>query len=197
MLKFDYWSSILTALAFVFFISIDLISIEKLDKSAFWLLISYLLSQLLLPYFKLYFFREAIIFDFVGVYSAGGADDFYLGEIKERKGMRRLIGSLKRNYKVVLFTNNNWVAHQGFSRKFGLNDLFDFEYASSLIGMKKPGAEAFIEVCRRINVSPRNAVMVDDTLENLTGAKKAGLRAVHFESIEQCQSAFRSMGIKF
>ncbi|MFH1257663.1 MAG: HAD-IA family hydrolase [Candidatus Micrarchaeota archaeon] len=197
MFRSDYWTGVMTAIIFVAALFTFEAPFDNLNTIALWLLISYLVSLFIYPYFKLLFFRKAVILDFVGVVSAGTADDYYKGVLHERRGMRQLINRLKKNNKVVLFTNNNWEAHEPFSRRMGLNSLFDFEFASSIIGMKKPDAQAYKEICRRIWVSPQNAVMVDDQPENLDGAKKAGLGGIHFQSLEQCEKALHERGYQF
>ncbi|MFH0972029.1 MAG: HAD-IA family hydrolase [Candidatus Micrarchaeota archaeon] len=197
MFRSDYWTIVLTAAIYILAAASGVMNFESINNLLIWLLIAYMAALLVYPYFKKYLFGRAIIFDFVGVVSAGTADDYYRGVIHERRGMRQLIQRLKRNYKVVLFTNNNWEAHEPFSRRLGLNTLFDFEFASSTIGMKKPDGQAYREICRRVGVSPKNAIMVDDAAENLTGAKQAGLQTIHFLSLEQCEKALRDMGVRF
>ncbi len=196
MFRSDYWTTVLTAILYVLFLAVDWVDISNLNNLSLWLVIAYLLVLLIYPYFKLIFFPKAVIFDFVGVFTAGDADEYYKGTIQERRGMRNLISRLKKNNKVVLFTNNNWEAHEPFSRRFGLATLFDFEFASSIIGMKKPDGQAYREICRRVWVSPKNAVMVDDTAENLAGATTIGMKTVHFQSLEQCEKELLKLGYR-
>ena len=66
------------------------------------------------------------------------------------------------------------------------NNIFDFEnqffekaYYSFELGMRKPDSEIFQFVLQDSNLSAEASLFIDDKIENVEGAKQAGLNAYH------------------
>lgn len=66
-----------------------------------------------------------------------------------------------------------------------LQELFDVRLISAELGRCKPDQEVYLETCRRLGVAPEEAVFVDDSSSNCSGARAAGLRAVQYQSFTQ------------
>ena len=83
------------------------------------------------------------------------------------------------------FTNTNpthlaaWKA--GFPAAF---NGFDKYFISSDLGVRKPERRAFDAITADIGVAHEQILFFDDTLENITGAREAGLQAVYVQSPE-------------
>ena len=83
------------------------------------------------------------------------------------------------------FTNTNpthlaaWKA--GFPAAF---NGFDKTFISSDLGVRKPERRAFDAITADIGVAHEQILFFDDTLENITGAREAGLQAVYVQSPE-------------
>lgn len=60
----------------------------------------------------------------------------------------------------------------------GVYDSFDAFVISSLVGTTKPDAKMYLTALEKLNVSPENAVFVDDNPTNCVGAMKVGVHAV-------------------
>ncbi|MGH7502368.1 MAG: HAD family hydrolase [Longimicrobiales bacterium] len=75
---------------------------------------------------------------------------------------------------------SNWhcgLAH--FCVELGIGDQLDHVLASAEVGAAKPDPEIFAEACRRLGTSPARTLHVGDTiLDDVEGAKRAGLQAV-------------------
>lgn len=54
----------------------------------------------------------------------------------------------------------------------------DETYYSCAMGLRKPDPEIFIEVCKREQVVPQEAVLFDDSAQNVQAARQLGCRAV-------------------
>ena len=50
------------------------------------------------------------------------------------------------------------------------------------MGSTSPSAGVYAHVSRKLGLLPQEWLFVDDTLENLLGAKSAGIRAHHFKA---------------
>jgi putative hydrolase of the HAD superfamily len=78
------------------------------------------------------------------------------------------------------FTNSNR-SHQA-ARNAAYPEVagaFDRVFVSSDLGLRKPESAAFEAVARSIGVEPAATLFFDDTVENIEGARDAGLQAVH------------------
>ncbi|HLC48105.1 MAG TPA: HAD-IA family hydrolase [Candidatus Norongarragalinales archaeon] len=197
LFRWDYWTIRLGIIAAVLLFFSGWVFLQEPRDYFIWLGLSYLLAVWIHPYFKKYFFRRTVIFDYVGVVNVGTDEDYYIGNIFVRPGMRELIERLKVSNKVSIFTNNPWEAHMAFSRKLGLDTLFDFQFSSGLVHSRKPNAEAYRLVLAGLSSSPHNSVMIDDRPENLTGAKEIGMHTIVFKNMEQLQADLRALGYKF
>jgi glucose-1-phosphatase len=81
---------------------------------------------------------------------------------------------------IYLFSNTNPAHEACWVPKFA-EALTPFRklYLSSTIGLRKPDREAFDYVARDMGVAPGRILFFDDALENVEGARRAGLQAVH------------------
>lgn len=97
--------------------------------------------------------------------------------------------SLKKKYKLYLLSNTNYIHFKEFSKiyeqtvsKEPFESLFDKVYFSHEIGLRKPDVEPFQFVVKENNLIPEQTLFIDDSLQNVEGARKAGLKAIHFTS---------------
>ena len=66
---------------------------------------------------------------------------------------------------------------------------FDRIFISSDLGLRKPELRAFAAIADQIGTTCREILFFDDTLENIEGAKQAGLQTVHVRSPADIQQA--------
>lgn len=95
---------------------------------------------------------------------------------------------LKRNFKIVLFSNNYEDLFTHYQELYDFKKYFDFTFSSSAIGHKKPEPEAFQHVLRELNANPDEVVFVDDKEKNVVGASDLGIPTVHFKNYQQFKS---------
>ncbi len=94
---------------------------------------------------------------------------------------------LKKRYKLYLLSNTNYIHLKEFNKiyqqtvsKEPFDSLFDKVYFSHEIGLRKPDIEPFLVVVNENNLIPSQTLFIDDSKQNVEGAKKAGLQAIHF-----------------
>ncbi len=93
----------------------------------------------------------------------------------------------KNCYRTFLYSNINDLHYQGVvaigQQQHG-NDFFagcfDKEYYSHLLGHRKPDASGFLKIIEENNLRPEQTVFIDDLAINIEGAKKVGLKTIHF-----------------
>ncbi len=104
--------------------------------------------------------------------------------INEIAGISKLLSDLKDKIPIYVFSNTNHL-HQSYWLKKFKTVLSNFEtiFTSSDIGKRKPELEAFQTVADLIGFGLSQIVFFDDLRENINGAKRAGLKTVHVQSI--------------
>lgn len=92
-----------------------------------------------------------------------------------------LVHGLRREgYGVHLATNQEQYRGGHMRTVLGYDDLFDVSCYSYDVGAIKPDAAFFGEAVRRIGTQASNVLFIDDTDENVLGARRAGLAAEHW-----------------
>ena len=95
---------------------------------------------------------------------------------------------LKPSHRLFLLSNTNAIHEKAFTeimfRDFGKNVLeenFEKIYFSHHIHMRKPDLEIFGKVMNENNLLPEETLFVDDSMQHIEGAKKAGLQTLFVE----------------
>ena len=122
-----------------------------------------------------------------------GWNEIFVGEVPE---VGPLLASLARSFPLYAFSNTN-TAHRTFwqARYAGILAPFSQVFCSCDLGLRKPTGDAYLEVCRRIGKMPARILFLDDVLENVRGAREAGLRAHQVNSATDIRAALRLEGI--
>lgn len=110
-------------------------------------------------------------------------------------GIKEILQELKRNYKLG-FISNTTVFEAVVLDKWGIRDLFDVVSFSWELGIKKPTKEIFDITLNKLEVSPEEAVFIDDGEKNISMAEEYGLNGIIFKSAEQLTKALKELGIK-
>lgn len=99
-----------------------------------------------------------------------------------------LVKQLRERYRVLLLSNTNAIHVPAFEKivaeENGITDfkaLFDGAYYSCELGMRKPDAEIFHYVLDRHGATADRTLFIDDSIQHVEGARKAGLHAEHLE----------------
>lgn len=106
----------------------------------------------------------------------------YYKYTKPLDGLEDFLHFLKdENIKVAIVSNTmHGKATKYLIRKHGLSKFFDALVMSDEVSYRKPHSKIFRFALRKLNVSPKYAVMVGDEKDDVYGAKKVGLKAILF-----------------
>ena len=99
-----------------------------------------------------------------------------------------LLNSLRPRFKTALFSNSNAVHWERKMGEMRLGEVFDFHFASHLIGKVKPDAEAFEHVIAALAVPASSILFFDDNKLNVAAAQHAGMQARHVVGFEQLKT---------
>lgn len=105
----------------------------------------------------------------------------------EVPGMRELLKSLKdKGYR--LYGLSNWSSHvYDTLEHYKIFDLLDDRMISCEVHQVKPDVEIYHTFLKKFDLNPEECVFTDDKLENVEGAKAAGMHAIQFKNAKQYQ----------
>lgn len=93
---------------------------------------------------------------------------------------------LKDRYKIYLLSNTNQIHLNSFyeifnqkKRKKSFEKYFEKVFYSFEIGLRKPDIECYEWVLNDLQIEPQKSLFIDDSLNNIHGAEKAGLQTLH------------------
>lgn len=104
-----------------------------------------------------------------------------------RRDVLELAERIAPQTTLALFTNNGqWLGRQLPKFFPELRPLFGTRMVTTgQLGLLKPDPQAFYACLSTLGFSPASALMIDDRVENVAGAKSAGLDAIHYASPPQ------------
>ena len=109
-------------------------------------------------------------------------DEFFAGDIVDRN-IVAFLRSLRGRYKTGLISNA-YDDLRPFILKEKFDDAFDKMIISAEVGAAKPGAKIYQIALEQFEVSPSEAVFVDDFIDNIEGCEKVGIKGIHFKDPE-------------
>lgn len=125
-----------------------------------------------------------------------GFDDF-AGIVKLRSTSIPLIEGLKKaHYRILVLSNYSKSAVDNNKNEMVFLDYVDGGILSYKDHVIKPDRDIYELLIKRYDLVPDKCVFVDDTEKNVTGARNAGIKAIHYQSLEQMMDEFKELGIK-
>ena len=100
------------------------------------------------------------------------------------EGMLRAVRSLRRHGWKTAALTNNWVAE---GTRFGagaLNKEFDVFVESAVTGIRKPDPRIYHLACNQLQITPPEAVFLDDIGRNLKTAKALGMATIKVDDTD-------------
>jgi HAD superfamily hydrolase (TIGR01509 family) len=118
-------------------------------------------------------------------------DEFFSGDIIDLT-LLDFLRSLKPRYTTGLISNA-WSGLRPYivSKKF--DDVFHAMIISAEVGVTKPTAQIYQLALEQAKVQAEAAVFVDDMIENVEGARKLGMSAIHFRDAESTLTELKRM----
>ncbi|UCB60783.1 MAG: HAD family hydrolase [Candidatus Bathyarchaeota archaeon] len=108
----------------------------------------------------------------------------YLAALALRSSARQVLVTLHQRYKLGLVSNFTYfpVIYAAL-RKLEIGSFFDAVVVSDAEGWRKPSSRPFRKVLSVLSIEPGEAFFVGDTfLEDIHGAKEAGMKAIFISS---------------
>lgn len=98
----------------------------------------------------------------------------------------KFLEQIKETHTTALLSNTNDLHIDWVRRKLSrvsekpLEDYFHYTFLSHEIQIRKPDESVFLFICEKMNVSPKRVLFIDDSIQHIEGARKAGLSAILF-----------------
>ncbi len=100
-------------------------------------------------------------------------------------------------YRTFLLSNTNAIHVAKFEEMLAekmnhekFKSSFEKIYYSNVIQLKKPNTEIFLKVCEWNHLIPAETLFIDDSMQHVHGAEKAGLQAYHLKPGERLADVF-------
>ncbi|MBS3142729.1 HAD family phosphatase [Candidatus Woesearchaeota archaeon] len=108
-----------------------------------------------------------------------------------------LIRSLKGKYKLGLISNISDLDYENTLSKNIVLGYFDTITLSYMVQALKPDAKIYEDALQKLGVQPQECVFIDDLHENVKGAKKLGMHAIHYTGHEALVAALKGLNVSF
>lgn len=117
-------------------------------------------------------------------------DEFFAGDVIDHEVLN-FLRSIKPNYKTGLISNA-WSGLRDYIVREKFDDAFHHMVISAEVGVAKPDPRIFHIALEQAQVKAKEAVFVDDFLENIEACEKVGMKGIHFKdpasAIEQVRT---------
>ena len=119
----------------------------------------------------------------------------FLTAFKFNKNVLEVVKKLKKNYKLILFSDN-FNGLSDFTKKT-LKEYFDLMYFSNKMGLTKEDRKPFEIILKENNLRSSECLFIDDKERNASIAKSFGINSIVFNNIEQLKCDLKSYNVTF
>ena len=117
--------------------------------------------------------------------------EFFGGDVIDL-AILNFLRSIKPKYKVGLISNA-WSGLRAYIEREKFDDVFDKMIISAEVGVKKPEARIYQIALEQLQVKAKEAVFVDDVLENIEACEKVGMRGILFRNPESALKQLKAL----
>ncbi|NNC69313.1 MAG: HAD family phosphatase [Flavobacteriaceae bacterium] len=110
-----------------------------------------------------------------------------------------ILDKLKKTNEQRLFALTNWSA-ETFPvalDRYEFLQYFEGIVVSGEEKTRKPFRKIYEIILDRYNLTPENAVFIDDNLQNVQGARTMGIHAIQFKNSQQLTNELNHLGVHF
>jgi 2-haloacid dehalogenase len=109
-----------------------------------------------------------------------------------------LLNTLKKTNTHKLYALTNWSA-ETFPvaiERYDFLQHFEGILVSGAEKMRKPFTEIYDLMLKRYQLEASSSVFIDDNLDNVVGARKVGMKAIHYKNSQQLINELKYLGVE-
>jgi phosphoglycolate phosphatase len=104
------------------------------------------------------------------------ADGDWREKVVPIKGIQTFLSRLRdHGFHTALATNDERKDTEAILSRLAMNGLFDVVLCAGEVNPSKPHPETILVICRQLGIDPKEAVMVGDSVADMTSGKRAGV----------------------
>lgn len=106
-----------------------------------------------------------------------------------------LLPRLKGAYGLGVINNGTAITVPYFKKENNFGEFFSIFINSSEVGLEKPDRRVYLMALEQMKLKPEEAVFIDDTEENVLGARKIGMQGILFTDYQNLMIDLKSLGV--
>lgn len=106
-----------------------------------------------------------------------------------------LLRSLAKTRRVYLLSNTNRLHYDFIRQRYAFPKLVHGAILSHEVGLRKPEPGIYEAAVRLAGVAPEGCLFIDDLEENVKGARRCGLQAIHHTKGHNLRAAVKALGL--
>jgi len=118
-------------------------------------------------------------------------EEFFAGDVIDHE-IVEFLRSIKPKYKVGLISNA-WSGLRNYILREKFDDAFHHMVISAEVGVAKPDPKIYHIALEQLQVKPKEAVFVDDFIENINACEKVGMKGIHFKDSQSTLQQLKKM----
>jgi putative hydrolase of the HAD superfamily len=119
--------------------------------------------------------------------------EIYFEALDPNEPMIDLMRELKEaGYRMAMLTNNVREWEPLWRSMLPVDEIFETVVDSGFVGVRKPEGRIYSIALERLSLPAEACLFVDDVEVNCEGARRAGMKAVHFRENEQAIAEIRA-----
>lgn len=122
--------------------------------------------------------------------------DLWNSSYSEIKGMSDFVSKLRKNYKVIVFSQIPKGRFEYLDKKYSLQERFDDFALSFEAGFGKEDVRFYEFMLKKAKCTPSEVLLIDDRQQFLDTAKSLGMQTVLFSNPGQLKADLKKAGIK-
>lgn len=125
----------------------------------------------------------------------GQFKDFWCDHFTLERANFALLQHVARTRKAYLLSNTNALHYDYIRRRYAFPKVVHGAILSYELGLRKPEAAIYEAAVKMAGVEANRCLFIDDLAENVEGARKAGLQAIHHRKGHDLRAAFEKLGL--
>lgn len=105
-------------------------------------------------------------------------DDMYSDKVELFQNVKEVLVELKQKYSQALATSSERKLVNIILKRFEIEEVFDEVTCGDEVRVGKPNPEIFLKTAEKLNISPEECIVIEDSLNGMKAGKVAGMKVI-------------------